>query len=78
MLPDSDEIAGGDVPFTTEDIEKLKQVAKKLRDIAIIDFLASTGVRPGCLSDPVLKLKHLADMPHDCKAIKVYDGSKEG
>ncbi|KAG2473631.1 MAG: Integrase family protein [Nitrosopumilales archaeon] len=78
MLPDSDEVPGGDVPFSTEDLSRLKQVAKKRRDIAIIDFLASTGVRPGCLSDPVLKLKHLADMPHDCKAIKVYDGSKEG
>ncbi len=78
MLPDSDRVAGGDVPFTTEDIARLKQVAKKPRDIAVIDFLASTGVRPGCLSDPVLRLKHLEDMPQDCKAVKVYDGSRDG
>jgi len=78
MLPDSDRVAGGDVPFTTEDVARLKQVAKKPRDIAVIDFLASTGVRPGCLSDPVLRLKHLEDMPQDCKAVKVYDGSRDG
>jgi len=78
MLPDSDRVAGGDVPFTTEDVARLKQVAKKPRDIAVIDFLASTGVRPGCLSDPVLRLKHLVDMPKDCKAVKVYDGSRDG
>lgn len=78
MLPDSDRIPGGDVPFTTEDLARLKQAAKKLRDIAVIDFLTSTGVRPGCLSDPVLKLKHLADMPYGCKAIKVYDNSRDG
>jgi len=78
MLPDSDRIPGGDVPFTTEDLARLKQVAKKLRDIAVIDFLASTGVRPGCLSDPVLRIAHLEDMPNGCTAVKVYDGSREG
>jgi len=78
MLPDSDRLPGGDVPFTTEELSRLKQVAKKLRDIAVIDFLASTGVRPGCLSDPVLRLKHLHDMPDGCKAVMVYDGSREG
>ena len=78
MLPDSDRIPGGEVPFTTEEILKIKQAAKKPRDLALIDFLACTGVRPGCLSDPVLRLKHLEDMPNDCKAIRVYDGSKEG
>jgi len=78
MLPDSDRLPGGDVPFTDDDLVRLKQVAKKPRDIAIIDFLASTGVRPGCLSDPVLRLKHLHDMTDGCKAVMVYDGSREG
>jgi len=78
MLPDSDRLPGGDVPFTNDDLLRLKQVAKKLRDIAVIDFLASTGVRPGCLSDPILQLKHLHDMPDGCKAVMVYDGSREG
>jgi len=78
MLPDSDRIAGGDMPFTNEDLIKLKQVAKKPRDIAVIDFLASTGVRPGCLSDPILRLKHLEEMSGGCTAIKVYEGSRDG
>jgi len=78
MLPDSDEVAGGDVPFTTEELLRIKQAAKKPRDIAVVDFLASTGVRPGCLSDPVLRLKHLVDMPRGCEAVKVYDGSRDG
>jgi len=78
MLPDSDRIPGGEVPFTTEEVLKIKQAAKKPRDIALIDFLACTGVRPGCLSDPVLRLKHLVEMPHGCKAIQVYDESREG
>jgi len=78
MLPDSDEIAGGDVPFTTDELWAMKQAAKKPRDVAIIDFLASTGVRPGSLMDPVLKLKHLVEMPNGCKGIKVYDDSNEG
>jgi len=78
MLPDSDEVPGGDVPFSTEDLSRLKQVAKKRRDIAIIDFLASTGVRPGCLSDPILRRKHLVEMSLGCMAVRVYDCSKEG
>ena len=78
MLPYSDEVPAGDVPFTTEELWLMKQTAVKPRDIAVIDFLASTGVRPGCLSDPVLRLKHLHDMPDGCKALKVYDDSREG
>jgi len=78
MLPDSDRLPGGDVPFTREELSRLKQVAKKPRDIAIIDFLASTGVRPGCLSDPVLRLEHVDDMPDGCKVVMVYDDSREG
>jgi len=78
ILPDSDELVGGDEPFTTDELARLRQAAKKPRDIAIIDFLGSTGVRPGCLSDPVLKRKHLKEMPRGCIAVRVYDDSKEG
>jgi len=78
ILPDSDELVSGDEPFTTDELARLRQAAKKPRDIAIIDFLGSTGVRPGCLSDPVLKRKHLKEMPRGCMAVRVYDDSKEG
>ena len=78
LIPSSDYIPGGEVPFTNEEIKKMISITTKLRTIALIHFLASTGARPGSLVDPVLKLKHLEDMPHNCKAVKLYDGSKEG
>ena len=77
-LPDSDYLPCGDVPFTTEELWKLKQAAKKPRDIALIDFLACTGVRPASLIDPVLRFRHLKEMPNCCKAVRIYEGSKEG
>ena len=42
----------------------------------MIHFLACTGIRPGAIADPVIRLKHLFDMPYGCKAIRIYDGSK--
>ena len=78
MLPNSDEIPHGDVPFTNEDLLQMLQAAKKPRDIAMIHFFASTGIRPRSLVDPVLRLKHVEKMPFDCKAVKIYDGSKQG
>jgi len=78
LIPSSDYIPGGEVPFTNEEIKKMISTTTKLRTIALIHFLASTGARPGGIVDPVLKLKHIEDMPHNCKAVKLYDGSKEG
>jgi len=78
MLPSNDEIPGGKIPFTTDELFKLRQACRKPRDYALLDFLASTGIRPGAIEDPVLKLRQLVEMSHNCYAIKVYDGSKEG
>lgn len=78
LIPSDDYIAGGEIPFTTEEIQKMLAASTKLRTKAIIHFLASTGVRPASITDPVLCLKHIEDMPHLCKAIKIYDGSREG
>ena len=50
----------------------------KLRTKALIHFLASTGARPAVIVDPILRIKHLEDMPQDCKTVKIYDGSREG
>jgi integrase/recombinase XerD len=50
----------------------------KVRTKAMIHFLASTGVRPGALPDPVLGKKHLVDMPLGCIGVRIYDNSKEG
>lgn len=78
LIPSDDYIAGGEKPFTTEEIQKMLAASAKLRTKAIIHFLASTGVRPAGITDPVLRLKHIEDMPHQCKAVRIYEDSKEG
>ncbi|MGI0094586.1 MAG: tyrosine-type recombinase/integrase, partial [Nitrosotalea sp.] len=69
---------GGSDPITTDDIVRMLSSTRKPRLKAIIHFIASTGIRPNAIVDPVLKRKHLVKMPHDCYAIKVYDNSTEG
>lgn len=69
---------GGDVSYTTTDIQQMLKATSKPRTIALIHFLASTGARPAGIVDPVLRRKHLEDMPNGCKAIRIYDESKEG
>jgi len=83
-----DRISGGGEPATTEDINlMLKYCERSVRKRSIILFLASTGIRPGGLIDPILRMKHLVWMadpanptrnPEYCYAVKIYDLSKEG
>jgi len=73
-----DEIPGGKIPFTTDEVFAMVKKAIKPRDIFTIHYLASTGTRPKSIEDPILRLKHVVDMSHDCKAIKIYEDSKEG
>ncbi len=72
-----DTIPGGTKPFTTEEIELMLDSTKSRRTKALIHFIASTGIRPAALVDPVLRMKHLEKLD-DCYAVKVYDESKEG
>ena len=72
------QIKSGKLPATDEDIQRMLQVTKNLRDIAVIHFLASTGSRPAGIVDPVLRMKHLTEMPHKCYAVKIYDQYDEG
>ena len=69
---------GGRIPATDEDIQRMLEVTKHVRDKAVIHFLASTGIRPAAITDPILRMKHLVEMPLQCKAIKIYDETKEG
>ena len=78
LLPKNDKEQGGKLPYTTEEIQRMLSVTIKLRSKAVIHFFASTGCRPASIEDPVLRLKHVEDMPNKCKSIYVYDGSKEG
>jgi len=78
LIPSSDYIPGGDKPYTTEDIQKFLKSTTKLRTKAMVLFFASTGMRPAVFVDPILRLEHIEEMPYRCKAVKVYDGSKQG
>lgn len=78
LIPTDDTTLGGDVPFTTQETQRMLSSTTKLRTKALIHFFASTGIRPASIEDPVLRRKHLSDMPDGCKAIKVYDESKYG
>lgn len=78
MLPEDNAELGGGVPFSNDDIVRMLAGTDKVRTKAVIHFVASTGCRPGAIADPILRMKHLIDMPNGCKAIKIYDGSKDG
>ena len=65
----------GRYAYTTRDIQEMLSVAKNIRTRALILFLASTGVREGAIIE--LKMKHLKDVPLNCKAFCIYEGSIE-
>lgn len=65
----------GDSAYSTKDIKKMLDCTPNLRNRALIHFLASTGCRIGAL--PVMKLKHLLEMPKGCKLVQVYEDSIE-
>jgi len=77
-----DALPGGTVPITTEELYIMLGSTKSLRTKCIIHFLADTGMRPGALCDPVLRMKHMVEMitptKEKCYGLKVYDGSKSG
>lgn len=66
------------MPATDDEVRRIVDATKHTRDTAVVHFLASTGARPAGVSDPILRMKHLKKMPHECMAIKIYDESKEG
>lgn len=75
----------GNTPITIDEIQNVLQVCKHPRDTALVHFLASTGIRPSGLLDPILRMKHLVYLsdPNNlsdtkyCYAVRVYDGSNE-
>jgi len=75
---DENNMRGGKIPATDEDVQALLDISKHVREKSIIHFLASTGARPASIVDPILRMKHLVKMPHDCYGIKIYDGDDEG
>jgi len=77
-----EEIPGGRVPVTTEELWTMLQHTKSIRTKCLVHFLADTGMRPAGLVDPILRMKHLVELKtpsgDKCYAIKIYEGSKSG
>ena len=75
----------GHTPVSDSELQDMIAVCSNPRDIALILFLSSTGMRPGALNDPTLRIKYLQYMadPQDpankryCYAVKIYDGSRQ-
>ena len=74
MFPEKDRPTG-DRAYTTDDIKLLLDQTKTLKFKALIHLLASSGVRAGSVHE--MQVKDLTDMPNDCKALKVYPGTKD-
>ena len=73
-----DTVPGGSKAATDNDVFDLIDSCNNRLESALLHFLFSTGIRPGAIADPVLKVKHLKKMELGCYAIRVYDESKEG
>ena len=72
MFP-AKEIQSGREAYTTNQVRSLIDNTISLKSKAIIHFMASSGVRIGALHE--LRLKHIEDMPNECKSVLVYPDS---
>ena len=61
--------------WSTEDVKKMLDATKSLRNRAIIHFMASTGVRIGAFDG--LVMEHLTDLEDGCKAVLIYPGTND-
>jgi len=80
-IPSDETEPSGKLPVTDKELQVMLSLTNDLRNIALIHFFASTGIRPYALQDPILRLKHLVKMDYEnsyCYGIKVYDESKFG
>lgn len=77
MLPSNNKKQGGELPYTTEEIQRMLSVTYNLKTKFLIQLFSSTGGRPNALHDPPLTLGDIIDMPEGCKAVLIYRGSKE-
>lgn len=77
-IPREDRILGGKNPATNNDVINMLKATDILLEKTIINFVASTGIRPGAITDPILCMKHLEKMSDGCYSVIVYDESKEG
>jgi integrase len=74
MLPERKKSLG-EKPYTTEQINQILKNTTNLKFRAIVQFMASSGVRVGSFEE--LKVKDLEDFKNGCKSVKVYADSKD-
>ena len=68
LTPEKKKIRGA-MPISTQDIQSLLSNSK-VKDRALIHFMASSGVRVGVFS--TMKIKDLKDIGQGCKSVLVY------
>ena len=77
-----EDVQGGGVPITTDELWTMLQHTKSLRTKCLVHFLADTGMRPAGLVDPILRIKDLVELQTPermkCYGIRIYEGSKSG
>ena len=74
MLPERTKPTG-DKPYTTEQIRQILKNTTNLKFRAMINFMASSGVRIGSFEE--MRMKDLEDFKDGCKSVKVYADSRE-
>ena len=72
MLPEKTKTTG-DKPYTTEQVRQVLSRTTDLKYKAIINFMASSGVRIGSFEE--MRIKDLEDHKDGCKSVKVYADS---
>lgn len=73
LVPKQEDKTSGMRAYTVDEISELIDSCKTFVHKAMIYVIASSGVRVGFVDN--LKMKHLKDMPLNCKAITVYADS---
>ena len=65
----------GQSAWSTQDVQKIVSLSRKISSTAIIHMLASSGCRVGGLVG--LKIRDVTNKEHGCKMLNVYAGDKE-
>lgn len=68
---------GGGLPIEDSEVEAVYFGTKSPRNRCFLSMLSSLGIRPGAITDPVLRFKHLEPI-EDCYGVTIYDESEEG
>ena len=74
MLPEKTKPTG-DKPYTTDQIRQILTKTTNLKFKAMINFMASSGVRIGSFEE--MRMKDLENFKDGSKSVKVYADSRE-